>query len=250
MSIVLAAIDSSSAARPVLDTALGLAALTDATVEAVHVRENASPTPAALAAARGIAFRELEGDVEQALIRELHDPDVIVGVAGARGTPGGRRPVGRTALRLLVRAAKPLVVVPPDAVCAPSRPPRRFLIPLEGTDTSARAIALQLVPLTPDGTELVVVHVFTTSTAPPMMDHPEWNLELWRDEFQARYLPAARCVHLRSGPVGARIIEAATETGADMIVLSWSQDAAPGRAAVVRAVLEHAQGPILLLPVG
>jgi len=215
MRTVLAAIDASPAAQPVLDTALGMASLTDATVEAVHVREMATSTSQAIASRRGVPIREVEGDVETCLLRELNRDEVILGVVGARGTPTGRRPVGHTALQLLRRTAKPLVVA----------------------------------PLLGGNAELVAVHVFTTATAPPMIDHPEWGLEAWGAEFLARYCPEASQIDLRTGPVGGRVLDAAADAAADLIVLSWSQDTSPGHAVVVQHVLERSPVPILLLPV-
>ena len=41
----------------------------------------------------------------------------------------------------------------------------------------------------------------------------------------------------------------ATETGADLIALAWSQTMTAGRATVVRAVLERSDVPVLLVPV-
>lgn len=250
MRTVLAALDSSPAARPVLDTAIELAAITGAVVDAVHVREDSSPTPEAIASQRNVPLREIEGPVDSALLEELRSPEVIVGVLGARGTPGGRRPVGSTALRVIEQVAKPVAVVPPEAIEVVAKEPRRLLIPLEGTTESAQPVESQLVPLLASDVELVVVHVFSTSTAPVMVDHPDWGLETWGGEFLARYCPGAALIDLRTGPVGGRILEAASQAGAEIIVLSWSQDMSRGRAAVVRAILEHSPVPVLLLPGG
>ena len=57
MTAVLAALDDSTAARPVFDVARRLAALLDAEVVAVHVREDGSgATAQAAAAAAGVPF--------------------------------------------------------------------------------------------------------------------------------------------------------------------------------------------------
>lgn len=249
MRTVLGFLDSSAAARPVLETALGIGELTGATVEAIHVQENSGETPAAAAERSGVTLRVVDGPVEAGLLRALAEPNVIAGVFGARGTPGGRRPVGRTALHILERTNKPVVVVPPEAVGVSPRPFRRLLVPLEGSEQSARPVADDLGPLIPDDIELVVLHVFTTSTVPPILDHPEWDLPLWGDEFLTRFCPNASRIDLRTGAVGTGITEACGEGDADLIVLSWSQDASPGHAAVIRDVLAHSAVPILLLPV-
>lgn len=249
MRTVLGFLDSSAAARPVLETALGIGELMGATVEAVHVQENSGETPAAAAERSGVHLRVVDGPVEAGLLSALAETNVIAGVLGARRTPGGRRPVGRTALHILERANKPVVVVPPEAVGVSPRPFRRLLVPLEGSEQSARPVTEDLGPLIPDDIELVVLHVFTTSTVPPILDHPEWDLPLWGDEFLTRFCPNATRIDLRTGTVGRGITEACGEGGADLIVLSWSQDASPGHAAVIRDVLAHSTVPVLLLPV-
>src|ERR1019366_1817213 len=118
-------------------------------------------TPEALAARAGVAFRLLDGPVETALLRAVGEPAVIAAVLGARGTPAGRRPAGRTALHIVERADKPVVVVPPEAVGVSPRPFRRLLVPLEGTDASSRPVDERLVPLIAAKVELVVLPVFT-----------------------------------------------------------------------------------------
>jgi len=249
MTIVLAALDSSAAARPVLETAISVAAITGSTVRAVHVREDGHEVPAALARAREVPLRELEGPVEEGLLHELGADEVIIGVIGARGTPAGARPVGHIALHVVERVAKPVVVVPPEALEVPARP-TRLLVPLEGTEACAEPVVALLQPLLADDVDLVVVHVLTATTAPPMVDHPDWGLEHWSAEFLARHLPDAADLRIRTGPVGAEILQAAADAAVDAIVLCWSQDASPGHAAVVRTVLEHAPMPIFLLPAG
>ena len=248
MRTVLAALDISPAARPVLETALGISKLMGATVEAIHVREKSGEVPAAIAEHSGVALRVVDGPVEGGLLSALADPNVIAGVFGARRTTSGPRPVGRTALHILERASKPVAVVPPEAVCVSPRPFRRLLVPLEGSEQSARPLAEDLSPLILDDVELVVLHVFTTSTVPPVLDHPGWDLPMWGDEFLARFCPNASRIDLRTGAVASGVTEACTEMNGDLIVLSWSQDVSPGHAAVVRDVLARAAVPVLLLP--
>lgn len=249
MRTVLAALDSSAAARPVLETALGVGELTGAEVEAVHVREGSVETLESLAARAGVPLRILEGPVSTRLLDAVADAGAIVAVFGARATPGGRRPVGRTALHVLERVHKPIVVVPPEAVGVSPRPFRRLLVPLEGGEESARPVAESLGPLIVNGTELIVLHVFTEATVPRALDRPESDLSLWGDEFLARFCPRAARIELRAGPVGSRVAEVCGEQAADLVVLSWSQDSSPGHAAVIRDVLGRSAIPVLLLPV-
>ena len=249
MRTVLAALDASAAASPVLETALQIAELTGATVEAVHVEERPVETPALLAARARVPLRVLEDPVERALLDALASPDVIAAVLGARATPAGRRPTGRTALRVLERAHKPVVVVPPDAAGVSQRPFRRLLVPLEATALSSRPIEACLCPLLARDVELVVLHVFTDVTMPRVLDRPGRDLELLGGEFLARYCPSAARIELRTGTVGDQVAVLSRDEEADLIVLSWSQDASAGHAAVIRDVLSRATVPVLLLPV-
>lgn len=246
MNIVIAALDASAAARPVLDTALAFAEMTGSTVEAVTV-DGASGTVGELAERAAVPLRRVAGPAEQALLEAVAAPHVIAGVLGARGTPGGRRPTGRTALHVLEHASKPIVIVPPDAVAPRSL--RRLLLPLEGTVDSSQPILDTLRPLLVGDIELIALHVFTDATMPRVLDHPGRDLELLGAEFLTRHCPDAARIELRTGPPGSRVAEVCAEQRADLVVLSWSQDASPGHAAVIREVLGHASIPVLLLPI-
>jgi nucleotide-binding universal stress UspA family protein len=249
MRTVLAALDSSAAARPVLETALGIAELLDATVEAVHVRVNSTETPESLAARSGVPFRLLDGPVEETLLRCADDLAAVAIVLGARGTPGGRRPAGRTALHILEHSDRPVVVVPPEAVGVSPRPFRRLVVPLEGTDASSRPVAQRLVPLIHGDVELLVLHVFTPETMPRVLDRPARDMQMLGGEFLARYFPNATRIELRGGPVATQLTRLCEDEHVDLIVLSWSQDTSPGRAAVIQWALGHATVPLMLLPV-
>jgi nucleotide-binding universal stress UspA family protein len=249
MKTVLAALDTSAAARPVIETALGIAALTGARVDAVHVSDGSEVTPEWLADQNEVVLRVLRGPVEASLVRALDDDEVIAGVFGARRTPSGRRPVGRTAMHVLERTTKPVVVVPPDVVAANRPPVRRLLVPLEGTTETSQPVLDRLYPLVVAEAEVVVLHVFTSDTLPPVLDRPVRDLSLWGEEFAARFCPVAARVELRTGPVGARVAEMCAEEQIDLVVLSWSQDASAGHAAVIREVLGASTVPVMLLPV-
>lgn len=249
MRRVLAALDSSPAARPVLETALGIGRLTGAETEAVHVGNDHVETLEALAATSAVPLRLVRGPVRRAVLDAVAAPHVVAAVVGARATPGGRRPTGRTALGVVEGTNKPTIVVPPDAVGVSPRPFRRLLLPLEGSEESSRSVLEGLWPLVVDEVELVVLHVFTASTVPRVLDHPGRDLELLGSEFLAHYCPPAARIEWRTGPVGAGVREVCSEQEADLIVLSWSQDSSAGHAAVVRDVLGCSTVPVLLLPV-
>jgi nucleotide-binding universal stress UspA family protein len=250
MSIVLAALDTTPAARGVLETAIQIGQLTGTDVDTLHVRRSpleSVETLELLAAQAKVPFRVLEGSVKPALLDALRTSDVTVAVMGARATSGGQRPAGRTAAHIIENLDKPVVLVPPE-VAAPISI-RRILVPLEGAETSSRSVREQLRPFLVAEAELIVLHVFTEATLPTMLDRPFRDLEILGKEFLIRHHPHASHIELRLGPVAERVAEVSAEHGADLIVLSWSQDATPGRAMVIREVLGASTLPVMLLPV-
>lgn len=248
MTTVLAAIDTSPAARTVLATSLAVATLTGGTAEAVHVGARTAEGPDALAAEPGVPLRVLAEPVEASLLAALAEPTVVAGVFGARAATDPDRPVGHTALSLLEHTSKPVVVVPPTAIGATPRRFQRLLLPLEGSEESSRPVLECLCTLVATDIDLVVLHVFSPATAPRTLDHPDWDLPAWGSDFLVRYCPDATHIELRGGPIGDRISEVCTDETADLIALSWSQDMSPGHATVIRDVLTHATVPVLLIP--
>jgi nucleotide-binding universal stress UspA family protein len=249
MRTVVAALDASAAARPVLEAACRTAGLTGSTVEAVHVGR-ATSTVTLLAARYEVPLHLLAGPVEDALLARIHADDVVTAVIGARrSSSSDRHPAGHTALEVLERSRRPVVVVPPDLPCPQPRPWHRLLLPLEGDNRSSQPVLDALRGLVTAEVEPVVLHVFTNATAPPMLDRPSRDLALWAAEFGARYGPPGASVECRSGAVADQVARGCDAEHADLVVLSWSQAMTPGHAAVVREVLTRAAIPVLLLPV-
>lgn len=257
---VLAALDSSTASRAVLETAIAVAEVFGGRVEAVHVDDGSDvQMPTALAGRYGVPFRTVaavDGDdaVERALAGVITAPDVTMVVVGARALPGSGRRVGHLARAVATGSRAPVVVVPPEAADPAWRAGgagavsiRRVLVPLE-TARPVLDVVFDCVQRLRDGAvDVVAVHVFVDD-GPRVADHPVRDLALLGDEFLARSLPGASAdIDLRAGPVGTEILLAAAEADADLIVLSWSQDMSPGRAAVVRDVVRYATVPVLLL---
>lgn len=249
MGTILAVLDAGPAALPVLEVASGVGELMAADVEAVHVHDGTAETPRRLAERAGIPLRVLDGPVEEVLLDAIGEPDVVAAVLGARGLPGGRRPVGKTALALLQRAGKPLVVVPPEPAGAGPRHLERLLVPLEGTEQSSRPVLDCLCPLiAARGVELIVLHVFASGATLPVLDRPVRDSTIWTDEFLSRFCPSAARMEFRAGAVGELVSEVGREESVDLVVLSWSQDATADHAKVVRDVLGRSTVPVLLLP--
>ena len=248
MRKVVAGIDNSLAAGPVLVAAGAVAHLLDAWVEAVHVRQNGHEVASHQSELAGLALRTLEGSAVERLIAAAGADDVAALVVGTRGAPGGR-PVGGTALDVIGSIAKPVVVVPPHA-----RPPqriRRVLLPLQGTAETSTAPAAALDLAADADLDVVVLHVLHEDSLPRFTDQPQHETQAWASEFLARYCPhglKSVRLELRLGRPAEQILQLAAETEADLIALGWNQELALGRARVVRSVLERGEIPLLLIP--
>ena len=250
MTTVLAALDANASAKPVLDTALAIATLFDATATAQHVREDGAGAAQELTGAAGIELREVSGSPVDQIVAATRHPDVAALVLGARGVHGGPQPAGHTAREIITRAPKPVVVVPPQA-----KPPTRLariLVPLEGTSESSRALEDTLKLAHRRRLEILVLHVHSPATVPAFSDHEPHATRAWDEEFLARHVSAPReGVRLlrRLGVPADDIVTIAREAGADLIVLAWNQNLAPGRARVVSETLARSEVAVLLLPV-
>ena len=82
--------------------------------------------------------------------------------------------------------------------------------------------------------QITVLHVFTDGTLPTMLDRPVRDLDIRSKEFLTRHWPSAAHIEFRLGAAAKRVAEVSEEFGANLVVLSWSRDTSPGRAAVVQ----------------
>jgi nucleotide-binding universal stress UspA family protein len=248
MTKVIAALDNSSAARPVLATALALADLLGAEVRPVHVTIDGDRIARAAAQAEGLELETLSGPVVERVIELGADDEVAALVLGARGTSAARRPLGSTALAVATALAKPLVVVPPEARSA--GPLQRLLFPVEG-ETPSAVIPLEILPcVESEKVEIVVLHVHEEQTLPSFTDQPQHEHEAWAREFLRRNCPwnVGRVrFEVRVGRSEELVPRVAREEDVDLIALSWSQELGEGRARVVRSVLGRAKAPVLLV---
>jgi nucleotide-binding universal stress UspA family protein len=251
VSSVIAALDDSAAAEPVIAVAIRLAELYNCALRAVHVREDGSEAASAAARVANVTLESVTGSPVDRLITAASEPDVRAMVLGARGRRGGRRPAGSTALALITAiSGKPVVVVPPDV----SHPGRidRVLVPLDGSRASAVALAGTINLARQSGLETVVLHVREEGQLPRFSDHLQHEARTWAEEFIARNCPCPPeevQLELRVGMPHEHVVQVARSSGVDLLALGWSQDISAGRAAVVREALARSPVPILLLPV-
>ena len=234
---VLAAVDNSLAANPVLVTARALARAMEARVEAIHVRSAHEEAPAQAAAAVGVPLRVVDGGVVERLREATTGTDTAALVIGARSSPTSPHALGSTALAVVTSCSRPVVVVPVAGRTAPIL--RKVLVPLEGTVSTSLA-PRSIVELGRNANiGVVVLHVEEDGPAPG------------DDEFLRRFCPwgiGLVTLERRSGRREDAIPAVADELGCDLIALGWTQELAPGRAEVVRAALERSPLPVMLIP--
>jgi len=249
MTNVIAAIGADACAQPVLAAANALADMLDATVVALHVGEDGVPSPEALANAARVEYRQTRGTPLEGIVSAASESDVAALVLGSRGASAGPRPAGATALEVITRTAKPVVLVPPDA-----HPPERFtrlLLPIEGQGAAPPALSDFIDAAHRRKLEIIVLHVHSPATVPAFSNHEPYGTRAWDQEFLARHLPFKPdrvTVLRRVGTPGDDVPAVAEGTGAELIVLVWSQRLAKGRARVVTRTLASTRIPVLLLP--
>jgi len=250
MTIVLAAVDARPSAKPVLRTAAAIAALFEARVVALHVRENGIAGAEKAASAACTELRVLRGTPVDQIIAVAENREVAALVLGARGARGGPEPAGHTALEVITHVPKPVVVVPPHA--RPAEELARILVPLDGSPESSRALDTTIELAHRQRLEILVLHIYTPTTVPAFADHEPHATSAWDQEFLRRHIatPHERVTLLhRLGVPADDITNVAHESGADIVVLAWSQKLVKGRAEVVCEMLARSSIPVLLLPV-
>ena len=247
MTRIIAAIDNSAAARPVLTMAEAIARALAGTRDAVHVIEDGDETARACAEAAGAPMRVLPGDPLEQLTLALAEADVVALVLGVRGRPGGPRPAGHLALALADTTDKPVVVVQPDA-----RPPARLhrvLVAMEGSPGKARALKRTIQLAADAGLEIVGVHV--DEEIPSFTDQVQHETGAYAREFLSRHVmdaPRMR-LELRIGVPAAQVLDAIEEFHPDLVGVGWPQSDDPSRGAVAREILDRSPVPVLLAPV-
>jgi nucleotide-binding universal stress UspA family protein len=249
---IVAAIDDSAAARPVLDFARRLAALFVTDVEAVHVQEDGSgDTVAAIAKAADMSLHVRHGDIVSALRTEIHERGAVALVIGSRGVPVGATPAGHIALDLVQSLDRPVVVVPPHAA---DRPLRRTLVAVEGDGGSSGLRGLfQWLDRRPP-LEIIAIHVIEPSALPPFADSSVHEADAFAREFMIAALQNVVAdtsrvrFEMRMGDPPRLLFEAARELDVDLVVMAWHQNLAGGHGRLVREMLTSAAVPVALLP--
>ena len=247
MTRLLASIDNSAAARPVLVMSLVVAPVLGAQVEAVHVGD-AGDTARNEAAALGVPMTEVEAE-PLAAVAELTSADDVVAVAvGARDRTGGSRHIAHFAERLADAVDKPVLLVAPDTAI-PKRL-HRVIAAIKGTHDRTRPLRRALAIIGQGQLDLVVVHVQGDESIPAFSDQPQYEAAAYAAEFLARHVPGApeARAQLRYGDPVEQILAAVAEERAELIAVGWTQGTRPERGLVARALVLRSPVPILLVP--
>jgi len=246
---VIACIDNSAAARPVLEGARAIAPLFGAQVEAAHVTESDESADTTTAYTANVPLRTLHGETVDELVNLTQDQEVVAAVVGARGRPLGRQPAGHVALELADRAAALLVIVPPDARVR--EPIQRVLMAVKGTATNARSLERAIELTDVKDIELVVVHVDDEENIPSFSDQVQHETDEFIREFLARYVPAAPAarVALRIGRPADEILDTIDAEQPDLVAIGWRRNAGPDGGLVAREVVARSHVPVLLATV-
>ena len=246
MSRVIAAIDNSPAARPVLAMAKAVAPFFGADVEAVHVVQNGDQTVQSEAAEAGVSLLRLEGDPAERIAATVADPDVVAAVIGTHSSTVGRH-TGHLPLAVASSTDKPVIAVDPLATPPPRL--RRVMIAIEGTRGKAKDLRRAIELIEASGLEIVVVHVDDEANIPSFNDQVQHETEAYTKEFFARFLPGAphARLELRIGTAADEILAATEEAGAELLAIGWPPSEHGQRGIVARELLERSHIPMLLV---
>jgi nucleotide-binding universal stress UspA family protein len=247
---LLAAVDNSTAALPVVGTACAVADVFGAKVEAVHVLDGRDDVARAAADASLVPYWRTAGEPGRELLAAADDPDVFALVLGSRDLDHADTMVGDITLRLITEAPRPIVVVPP-ADDAPAHVDR-VLVALDRDLATTQALRPVLDSLAATGVEIVVVHVCSPEDVPPFAEQVQHETDAWAGEFLSSYcsLPRGRVrLELRYGDAPGEISAVAARVAADLVVLAWSQTFDGGHAAVVGKLIREDRVPVLLVPI-
>lgn len=276
--VVLLALDGSVAAATAAPAARLVAQQLNATLRVLYVAPNAMP--------EDVLRRRLHLDRYQLDDCELHihrgppasgilqmvnDPSTVMTVLTTHGRkiePG--RSLGHVAEAVVAGTTRPILLIRPEAAAAATEALalRRLLLPLDGTPTTMGALGsiADLACLLDASFDLLFVIApaadgATSATREPgtigvprYVDQPQHEWPAWGNEVIERL--SASCerhplgpptrVFIARGSIEDEIIRFATDHLEDIVVLVRRSRLEPGRARVLRAVLEHTPCTVLL----
>ena len=265
-------LDGSREAAAALPVARALAAAENATLHIVHVSHAMFAADAMAARLRltrdqmdGIVLDQRVGEPAAEIVRQAHDLGSRLIVMASRCVADGERgALGGVAREVLRHAPCPVVIVP-HAHGAVSWSLRHILLPHDGIPTTAAAIARTSDLAQRAGAELAVLHIASTTSAPPAepgalvapryLDQPQHEWPSWAREFMDRVVaiggppPEVRMrLFFACGEPADVIVEFAAQHHSDLVVIAWVAGWEPEQRTTMRKVIDQAPGPLLVFP--
>jgi nucleotide-binding universal stress UspA family protein len=239
MTRVIAFVDHSPVSPGVINTASALARLVGADLDVVHATTGSNAPTSSTA-------RLVEGPAGEVLVGELGAEDVLCGVIGSRSMPAKSHRVGHIAQHVLSHSTVPLVIVPPNAPDLPETQPT-ILVPHDDTPATGHALEPMIEVLSAAEARFVLIHVFDDRSVPLAVS--SHDLDTIADEFLLRHRRGnpMRC-ELRIGHAGTQIVEVASDSEIDAILVAWRQETGPGRADVIAHLVRESGVPLIVVP--
>ena len=276
--VILVPLDGSDASKSAWPAAQQIAAaLGDARIDVVYVGDEAAIDEAALLLAKlqmsraelaGGRAIQRTGDIATAITRTASEERASLIVMSGQGRDAhcnGR--LGSTAAAIIQQATCPVLVVRPD-MSDDRRTLGRLdhvLVPLDGSPAAAAAVPVSTAIGRHRVADLDLLHVATagaghpsdagTLLGPRYLDAPHHEWPAWTHEFLRRFGPTRRTatgghvrVHAAQGDPGDEIVRFAAAHDTDLIGLAWQQVLEPGRADVIKHLLNVSPCPLLFVP--
>jgi nucleotide-binding universal stress UspA family protein len=227
------------------------------------------PGNALMKALAHIEVRLDTGNPAAGILRASSDPTIALVVLTTHGhiIEAGRS-LGRVAEQVVAGATRPILLIRPEAVPVAIRSGtvlQRLLLPLDGTPTTAALLAPASALASRLGASVDLLYVADADApspdepgsigAPQYVDQPQHEWPQWENEVISRL--GAACAQfppdmpvdtfLVHGDAGEAIVRFASEHACDAVILARRSRLEPGRAAVLRAVLDQAPCPVLLV---
>jgi len=271
---VLVALDGSPAAKTALPVARAVARQLHARLTVLHVAPTRIPMET-LRRRLDLGPEDLEevdlhmhqGDAAAGILRMIDEPGTLLTVLTTHGRNIEQgRSLGRVAEAVIAATLRPILLVRPEAAIPATTPTtllRCMLFPLDGTPTTASGFE----PVTHLASKLQasvdVLYVANpleqrpsesgSVSMPSYVDQPQHEWPEWASEVMERLAACAQCpqdvsvrVYLAYGAIEEEIIRFAVAHHEDVIALVRRSHMEPGRARVLRAVLDRTPCPVLL----
>jgi nucleotide-binding universal stress UspA family protein len=219
----------------------------------------------------GVSVRLVTGEPGAEIVRATERDGVCLVALTMHGRAVGEKGhrLGSVAKKVIASTVRPVLLVKPEAADArDAGPVRRLLVPIDGTPKTAAALqpVTQLAHDLKASIDLLYVAdprqkpplERGSITAPLYVDQPQHEWPEWASEVERRLSEGcAGCpqdvevrTYLARGDAGEEITRFARENGSDAIVLVRRSRFQPGRAKVIRAVLEGTTSYVIIVGCG